>query len=1543
MRLKEKGAGKRRQDEPKRLQAVGSEPPSPSDRNKPPPAKSSRGRTERRLPLTPPSLEAMKTRASKTRKPRSARDRQEEEEEGEGTEKIGLAPGDTAASRLENNKRAAFLPKEPSEQKVASTSGCRGSEAGLPGAGAKSRGAEKEGGQRQQEMGRDKQVPMKKSRGENKAPNSALSLQAVAVACKESEPKEHHSASQKGTEEPQAKETVARKTDLVDTFADEACGIVPPAECAGFGENPRNVQENENLEIWRIERLSPNLNCPKEGNVPIQQCSPDTTNAKKLLKVEPSQQEETPSHAKVVSEDFSDIIEQGIFFRFSSFLGVEPSVSCLNFPRGEELLQAPSLGLVSETENNERQALPSKICKKMSMHKKQIDKGAACSAPPGHQIPAKLASGKLGEPSSSSSILLNETSQESNFNMSSAQPEETAALTISIGGSVAESEADWNSESSVRKQSASCSSMLCSDPFVSLCPLNKTVTWKLSYKEPAAEGPVVVDPELSTPAPNPEVNLMESSRHSLSSCRVLATASHSLQEATQKQPNVKERDASDTQEDEATGGSSNLIAVTQTLKLVNMEEEQVCLNGDKAVHHLLSALKPANSTELVQVHESGRVTARNDLYPVTAERGNGSLGRADTEKSRRADVKTFLSFMSPVAEDTGQTGSPEMHSGTALGYLEQLRDGNVFSTEETWMTNTDCAQNMVGAACRLHEALDIAVGQEELCRLEELETVSLENESEPDQAHSPYLDEMNKGCDDTFSCNKEAKLLLRPYGANLFFKKPVKSVLNTDTQGVPKEKKQPRERKRMLRDRCLSSPEVLPVLCEEQVRGTAVQTLYDVLLKRVQESPDLDVQEETVRRVAGNVEREMFALFPCSDLRYKNKYRSLIFNLRDPKNTHLFRQVVLGEMTPQCLVLMSPIELAPQELVEWRDKEKKRALDIIEKAQRQTQKSQVMKLTHKGLIEVEQAPDQNFSLEDLGGSLLSESRVLREETECVADLGRSCTVQHRSCLLDSDCLICLGETWTMEGVQNASAERQVTPPIQHKAKVRSRRKIAATLRTILTPEGEGRDARNRGRAASWTSIQQKQQVVALWEGSIQMFSIKKFGVKAYLVSGCSSSLLSQVLPQVIESRGFILPATVWEYVDHIWPAEAKAMSLIRFNSNSSRDSQAYTMLYSYLNSKQRYGTVNSDRMDIYIMPLPAFQPIPSKLRSLAGPGLEATHSSLLLALILPRISPSAPAANSGGSGKLKKRKVTFQDQTMGKHQVSSPAHGFQNTKPKQMLYTQSCNLPESLGICSEEPPGLGEQDAFMDCLDEMLWALDREQRMAAEDERPSSADSPSRETIHALSALYAYPQESPPSENAVEEATRSSLQDVLQSLSSSLLLIGQQHDLPPGEVPGGLQGMRPGESAEFQAAKRPPVASSCSFLGMPPSLPLDVLDCNSYSPSGPVQLHDLLHYFSCLGTIPPHRFSQEPTSADPASDPSSSTAFSGNNDDPQQAGAIREAEVAIASVLQSLFSLNSQFQPLDPSAPMQGIRTGSSSTPGGPWSPPAPPEERFFS
>ena len=56
------------------------------------------------------------------------------------------------------------------------------------------------------------------------------------------------------------------------------------------------------------------------------------------------------------------------------------------------------------------------------------------------------------------------------------------------------------------------------------------------------------------------------------------------------------------------------------------------------------------------------------------------------------------------------------------------------------------------------------------------------------------------------------------------------------------------------------------------------------LFCRLKEQQDLSISEEDIDKCSHNVEGEMFSFFGDTGHRYKNKYRSLMFNLKDPRN-----------------------------------------------------------------------------------------------------------------------------------------------------------------------------------------------------------------------------------------------------------------------------------------------------------------------------------------------------------------------------------------------------------------------------------------------------------------------------------------------------------------------------------------------------------------------------------------------------------------------------------------------------------------------------------
>jgi hypothetical protein len=70
--------------------------------------------------------------------------------------------------------------------------------------------------------------------------------------------------------------------------------------------------------------------------------------------------------------------------------------------------------------------------------------------------------------------------------------------------------------------------------------------------------------------------------------------------------------------------------------------------------------------------------------------------------------------------------------------------------------------------------------------------------------------------------------------------------------------------------------------------------------------------------LAFRIEEELFRLFRGVNKKYKEKGRSLLFNLKDKSNPELRERVSSGDIAPKRICSMTTEELASKELSEWR-------------------------------------------------------------------------------------------------------------------------------------------------------------------------------------------------------------------------------------------------------------------------------------------------------------------------------------------------------------------------------------------------------------------------------------------------------------------------------------------------------------------------------------------------------------------------------------------------------------------------------------------------
>ncbi|XP_009870830.1 PREDICTED: PHD finger protein 3 [Apaloderma vittatum] len=422
----------------------------------------------------------------------------------------------------------------------------------------------------------------------------------------------------------------------------------------------------------------------------------------------------------------------------------------------------------------------------------------------------------------------------------------------------------------------------------------------------------------------------------------------------------------------------------------------------------------------------------------------------------------------------------------------------------------------------------------------------------------------------------------------------------------------------------------------DQIRQSVKQSLKEILMKRLTDS-SLKIPEERAAKVATRIERELFSFFRDTDAKYKNKYRSLMFNLKDPKNNILFKKVLKGEVTPDHLIKMSPEELASKELAAWRQRENRHTIEMIEKEQREVERRPITKITHKGEIEIEsetpiKEQEEVMEIQEPNTKLFEKSEEAERDKEVNESSSPDTTSQHKNHLFDLNCKICIGRM--APPTDDLSAKKvKVSVGVARKQSDNEAESIADALSStssILASELLEDDKQDPSKS-SFTPLPKSEtpgtveceslflaRLNFIWKGFINMPSVAKFVIKAYPVSG-SFEYLTEDLPDSIQVGGRISPHTVWEYVEKIKASGTKEICVVRFTPVTEEDQISYALLFAYFSSRKRYGVAANNMKqvkDLYLIPLGSSDKVPHHLVPFDGPGIEIHRPNLLLGLII---------------------------------------------------------------------------------------------------------------------------------------------------------------------------------------------------------------------------------------------------------------------------------------------------------------------------------------
>uniref|UniRef100_A0A804PHS7 TFIIS central domain-containing protein n=1 Tax=Zea mays TaxID=4577 RepID=A0A804PHS7_MAIZE len=516
--------------------------------------------------------------------------------------------------------------------------------------------------------------------------------------------------------------------------------------------------------------------------------------------------------------------------------------------------------------------------------------------------------------------------------------------------------------------------------------------------------------------------------------------------------------------------------------------------------------------------------------------------------------------------------------------------------------------------------------------------------------------------------------------------------------------------------------------------------------KRIKSANELAMEKEKFNQraeiLAFRIEEELFKLFGGVNKKYKEKGRSLLFNLKDKSNPELRERVLSGDIVPERLCSMTAEELASKELSEWRLAKAEEFAQMVVLPTMEVDPRRLVRKTHKGEFQVEVEEPDGFSVEvELGSNVTNiPSKAVEDQTKSNGTAGKvdvqekdkaSDSASHdedgrtgnngipvgtpQEDVNDSDELDTTMEPSDLpETEDNASApEKTESKSDKSSAQVNSEHRLEspghiAVQNSDLTEPRDGElsksspspdkdeakkttvdnasnsDSVHHNQAASLPMIRE-----SIWEGAIQLTVSSLCNVVAIFKSGEKPSLKDW--RSFIEIKGRVKLSAFQEFVDQLPKSKSRAIMITELcwkegSSESGRQNILQT-IDAYI-SDERVGLAEpAEGIELYLCP-PHGKTVEILSRHLPKEhqeSLAVAGSSFIGVVVWRRPSISrAPTSHHNNRHDGSKRQSI-----LGKPQVTNPA-------ARPSLPPNSYGAPpgftsqrEEEDVTDDAPPGFG--------------------------------------------------------------------------------------------------------------------------------------------------------------------------------------------------------------------------------------------------------------
>jgi len=409
------------------------------------------------------------------------------------------------------------------------------------------------------------------------------------------------------------------------------------------------------------------------------------------------------------------------------------------------------------------------------------------------------------------------------------------------------------------------------------------------------------------------------------------------------------------------------------------------------------------------------------------------------------------------------------------------------------------------------------------------------------------------------------------------------------------------------------------------------------------------------------IEHALYTAFATSEAgygaEYKNKFRSISFNLKDAKNTALRERVLNGNLLPEQLVKMSSEEMANQELKEQasRIREEGVAQSVL-----RVQEGPRIRRTHKGEELVgeessaitptegtasapfaraeERSPSVKPAEDEVPASPRSvgsnESRPFNSPPpQPQENIPISTTAERKPSISNFD----MSNVWshlrspTSQGTSKEQMDLDVLPEED------SHNQIDDPDIDRMLNDGPVVDSPPYSPSAEAFELPNtSSQYPPIWSGTITMQTVANFSAQARFVGGphtITDLPWSTILPPNLVIDGRIAIDTTTKYLDALRFSSSKDIIVIQFEAAEQSQQSMAHQLYQYFHERQRYGVLQIRSKivkDAYLVPLAPDQPIPTQIEAMDSHEIprSRTEPSLLAILVIQKNFDKVPLAPS---------------------------------------------------------------------------------------------------------------------------------------------------------------------------------------------------------------------------------------------------------------------------------------------------------------------------